>query len=188
MSLHRLVVRLEHLHIAIVTVELPRHNLHSSTPAYATATAWLPGGTIGNITLGGLRSANVAYPLVVERLRREVVHNRNARHLTITRICRTLTVRTVAGDRAVHIVELATLPYLVNLVNQFVGCSELTRTLHGGIYSVSLHLLGCEVADTRNLHLRKYKPSEAGVIGLVTRTLGDVDVVAIASRLTQILY
>ena len=86
-SLHRLVVRLEHLHIAIVTVELPRHNLHSSTPAYATATAWLPGGTIGNITLGGLRSANVAYPLVVERLRREVVHNRNARHLTITRIC-----------------------------------------------------------------------------------------------------
>ena len=184
---HCVVVLLQHLHIAVVTIELPRHNLDGCTPAYAAATTWLPRRTVRYIAVSHLRTADVAEPLVVEGLRREVVHHGNARHLTVARICRALAVRAVTGDRAVHIVELAALPNLVNLVNQFVRGLKLARTFHSGVHCMSLNLLCREVVDTRNLYLRKYKPSESGVVRLVTRALGNIDVVTVAWRLTQIL-
>ena len=161
---HSIEILLQLLTVAIVAIELPGHNLHSCTPTYTTATTWLPGCSVGDIAIGGLRTTNVAQPLIIKGLCIEIVHHRNAGHLTVARICRTLTVRAVARHAAVHIIELAALPYLVNLVNQLVRGLKFARLLDIRVHRVSLNLLGREVVDTTNLHLREYKPGETGVV------------------------
>ena len=92
------------------------------------------------------------------------MHNRHARHLTITRIGRTLTVGAVAGDSTVHIIQLATLPDLVYLVDKVVRGADLARGLDIGINGVSLNLLGRKIVDTRNLNLREYEPRETCMV------------------------
>src|SRR5690606_856234 len=111
----------EHVDIAIVQVEFPRHNLHSSAPRHAATASRLPGRAIGHVArFGILRSENVANPLRVKGARVKVVHNGDARYLTITRVRRAFAMRAITRNSAVHVVGLASPPDPVDLIEEFV--------------------------------------------------------------------
>ena len=86
----------------------------------------------------------------------------------------------VAGDSAVHIIELATLPNLVYLIYKVIRGCELARHIYIRIHGVRLDLLGREVIDTAHLNLREYKPRKTRVVRLVARAVGDIAVCAVA--------
>ena len=116
---HGKIAVFKQLHIAEVTVHLPRNDVHCRTPAYSAATSRLPWRGISHMAcLHILGIAHVTQPFVVECVAVIVGHDCLAAHLTVSSVWRFLAMRTVTHHTSVKIVFKTSSPDGIDLIKQ----------------------------------------------------------------------
>ena len=157
---HSEIAFFEQPYIAEMSVHLPRHYVHSGSPAYSSAASRLPWCGIRNVTcLDILSIPHVTQPFVIEGVTVVICHDGLAADLTVTRIWRLFTMRTVAHHTSVKIILKTPSPYRIYLIQKRIGCRKLRISLDIRIYHFCHDILPTELHSC-NYCLSEYIPCE----------------------------
>ena len=146
---------------------LPGNDTDGCAPGGSSSTPGLPWNSVGNITrFNNLCTQHVLHPLLVKVLSIEIMQDCDTCDLSIACIPRPFPVGTITGDATMHVIGLTPSPYLINIIEQLVGCLE-----NGRWFNESVHRLGCKIFRLQlpgpvcDLHTTEYKPVKPGSIG-----------------------
>src|SRR5688500_223449 len=98
-------------------IKFPWHDVHSSSPRNSSTTSGLPRCTVGNVTrFRILRTKDILNPFSIESPPVKIMHDCDAGYLPIARIGRPFPMRAIACYPTMHVVSLASPPYLIDVV------------------------------------------------------------------------